>query len=72
MTVIYLKNRSSTTALNQITLYEAWHDKKSDLSNLHIFECTVYHHIEKARRKLNDKSLKCQFLSYEKVNKFRL
>ncbi len=28
--------------------------------------------MKKARRKLDDKSLKCQFLSYEKVNQFRL
>ncbi len=72
MTVIYLKNRSSITALNNITFYETWHDKKSDLSYLHMFECIVYHHVKKARRKLDDKSLKCQFLSYEKVNQFRL
>jgi transposase InsO family protein len=72
MTVIYLKNRSSTTALNQITLYEAWHGKKPDLSNLHTFECIVYHHVKEAHRKLDDKSLKCQFLSYERVNQFRL
>ena len=69
MTVIYLKNRSSITALNNITLYETWHDKKSDLSYLHTFECIVY---LKAHWKLNDKSLKCQFLSYERVNQFRL
>ncbi len=72
MTVIYLKNRSSITALNKITFYKAWHDKKSDLSYLHTFECIVYHHVKKAHRKLDDKSLKCQFLNYEKVNQFRL
>ena len=72
MTVIYLKNRSSITALNKITLYETWHDKKSDLSYLHMFECIVYHHVKRACQKLNDKSLKCQFLSYKKVNQFRL
>ncbi len=68
MTVIYLKNRSSITALNKITLYETWHDKKSELSYLHTFECIVYHHVKRAHRKLDDKSLKCQFLSYKKVN----
>ncbi len=72
MTVIYLKNRSSIIALNKITLYEIWHDKKSDLSYLHTFECIVYHHVKKAHWKLDDKSLKCQFLSYEKVNQLRL
>ncbi len=72
MTVIYLKNRSSITALNKITFYEIWHNKKSDLSYLHTFECIVYHHVKKACWKLDDKSLKCQFLSYKKVNQFRL
>ncbi len=72
MTVIYLKNRSSITALNNITFYEIWHDKKSDLSYLHTFECIAYHYVKKAHWKLDDKSLKCQFLSYEKVNQFRL
>ncbi len=72
MTVIYLKNKSSITALNKITLYETWHDKKSDLSYLHMFECIVYHHVKKAHQKLNDKSLKCHFLNYKKVNQFRL
>jgi len=72
MTVIYLKNKSSITALNKITFYETWHDKKSDLSYLHTFECIVYHHVKRARWKLDDKSLKCQFLNYKKVNQFRL
>jgi len=72
MTVTYLKNRSPTTALDNITPYEAWHGKKPDLSYLHTFGCIAYHHVEKARRKLDDKSLKCQFLSYEGVNQFRL
>ena len=47
MIVIYLKNKSSITALNKITLYETWYDKKSDLSYLHTFKCVVYHHVKK-------------------------
>ncbi len=72
MTVIYLKNKSSITALNKITLYEIWHNKKSDLSYLYTFECIVYHHVKRVHWKLDDKSLKCQFLSYKKVNQFHL
>jgi len=72
MTVIYLKNRNFIIALNNITLYETWHDKKSDLNYLHTFECIVYHHVKKVHWKLDDKSLKCQFLSYKKVNQFCL
>ena len=72
MTVIYLKNKSFITVLNKITLYETWHDKKSNLSYLYTFECIVYHHVKRVHWKLDDKSLKCQFLNYEKVNQFRL
>ena len=72
MTVTYLKNRSPTTALDKVTPYEAWHGKKPDLSYLHTFGCVAYHHVEGARRKLDDKSLKCQFLGYEGVNQYRL
>ena len=59
MTVIYLKNRSFITALNKITFYETWHDKKSDLNYLHMFKCVVYHDVKKVHWKLDDKSLKC-------------
>ncbi len=72
ITVIYLKNRSFITALNKITFYETWHDKKSDLSYLHTFKCVVYHHVKKVHQKLDDKSLKCQFLNYKKVNQYCL
>ncbi len=58
--------------MDNITPYEAWHGKKPDLSYLHIFDCIAYHHIEGARRKLDDKSFKCQFLGYEGANQFRL
>ncbi len=72
MTVTYLKNRSPTTALDQMTPYKAWYGKKPDLSYLHTFKCIAYHHVKGARRKLDDKSLKCQFLGCEGVNQFRL
>jgi len=72
MIVIYLKNKSSITALNKVTLYETWHDKKSDLSYLHTFKCVIYHHVKKVYWKLDDKSLKCQFLNYKRVNQYHL
>jgi hypothetical protein len=55
-----------------MTPYEVWHGKKPDLSYLHTFGCIAYHHVEGARRKLDDKSLICQFLGYEGANQFRL
>ena len=71
-TVTYLKNRSPTKALPNITPYEAWHHRKPDLSDLHIFGCIAYHHYEGDRRKLDGKTLKCRFLGYKGVNQFRL
>ncbi len=49
------------------------HDKRSnDEEGFSFKSMIVYHHVKRARRKLDDKSLKCQFLSYEEVNQFRL
>ena len=67
----HLKNRSPTKTLDKMTPYEAWHNKKPDLSDLHIFGCDAYHHLEEARRKLDGKTMKCRFLGYEGVNQFR-
>lgn len=68
----YLKNRSPTTSLDKKTSFEAWYEKKPDLGNLHIFECLAYHHKEGARRKLDEKSIKCRFLGYEGTNQYHL
>ncbi len=72
LTTLHLAIGSSPNQSNQtVTLYEAWHGKKPDLSYLHTLGCTAYHHMEDhmegARRKLDDKSLKCQFLGYERA-----
>lgn len=54
-TAVYLKNRSPTTALNNITPYEAWHGKKPDLSNVRVFGSPVMVHIPKQKRLKWDK-----------------
>ncbi len=72
MIIIYFKNKSFITVLNHMTFYEAWHDKKFDLNYLYTFDCIVYYHVKKVYWKFNNKSLKCQFLNYKKVNQFRL
>jgi len=70
--VTYLKNRNPTTSLHNKTPFEAWYGNKPDIGNLHIFGCLAYHHVEGPRRKLEEKSVKCRFLGYEGLNKYRL
>jgi hypothetical protein len=48
-TVVYLKNRSPTTAV-PTTLYEAWHGVRPDLSHLRIPGSTAYIYIPKEKR----------------------
>jgi hypothetical protein len=48
-TVVYLKNRSPTSAV-ATTPYELWHGKKPDLSHLRIIGSTAYVHVPKEKR----------------------
>ena len=48
-TVVYLKNRSPTSAV-ATTPYELWHGTKPDLSHLKIIGSTAYVHIPKEKR----------------------
>lgn len=50
-TAIYLKNRSPTLALKDVTPEEAWTGEKVDLSHLRVFGCTAHVHIPKQQRK---------------------
>ena len=64
-TVVYLRNRSPTKAVENITPFEAWYDYKPDVSHLRVFGCVAYAHIEKDERsKLDPKSKKCVLLGY--------
>ena len=49
-TAVYLKNRSVTSTLRDITPYEAWHKVKPDLSHIRLFGSLVMVHIPKERR----------------------
>ena len=65
-TVVYLRNRSPTKALEGITPFEAWHCRTPDVSacSSH-FGCCAYVHIPKVeRRKLDVKTRKCILLGY--------
>ena len=64
-TAVYLRNRSSTKAVNHTTPFEAWTGDKPDVSHLRSFGRTAYAHIpEDERKKLDSKARKCIFLGY--------
>src|SRR5271163_3411151 len=44
-TVVYLKNLSPTSALNNLTPHEAWYGTKPNLQHLRILGCTAYVHV---------------------------
>ena len=64
-TAVYLRNQSSTRAVEGQTPFEAWYGYKPDISHLRVFGCLAYSHIEKDERsKLDSKSRKCILLGY--------
>ena len=73
-TVVYIKNRSPTSAIKGATPHEAWYGKKPNISHLRIIGCTAYAHIAKGTglKKLDDRSIKCKLLGYEGRNQYRL
>lgn len=54
-TAVYLKNRSPTAALKNMTPYEAWYGKKPDVSHIRVFGSPVMVHIPKEKRLKWDK-----------------
>ena len=61
-TVVYLKNRSHTSDLKNITPYECWCKEKPDVSNIKVFGCKSYAHIPDQRRGKLDKILSIALL----------
>ena len=69
-TVVYIRNRSPTTALKDLTPYEALFNRKPSVKHLRIFGCLCFAHIPKDERsKLDPKSRKCVFLGYSSRSK---
>ena len=46
-TAVYLRNRTPTKALKDMTLFDAWTKEKPKIENLHVFGCDAYVHIQK-------------------------
>ena len=64
-TMVYLRNRCPTKALNGVTPHEAWSGCKPDVSHLRVFGCRAYAHVPKMeRQKLEPKTRKCVMLGY--------
>ena len=64
-TAVYLKNRSPTKAVKDVTPYEAWRKEKPKVEHLRVFGWDAYAHVPKdERHKLDSKAKKCIFLGY--------
>ena len=69
-TAAYLINRSPTTTLHDMTPFEAWYNKKPNVSHLQVFGCSGFVHIPKdQRKKLDPKAKQCTFLGYGSTKK---
>lgn len=69
----YALNRTTCKRTPKSTPYERWFGIKPNVSNLRVFGCTAYLHIEKKfRGKLDSKSKRAVFVGYcDKVNTYR-
>ena len=65
-TAVYLRNRSPSKFLKNVTPYEIFNGNKPNVSHLKVFGCKAMVHIPKANQngKLNQQSAKCIFVGY--------
>ena len=61
-TACYLINRSPSIPLNKRTPIEVWSGTPADYSQLKVFGCTAYAHVDNG--KLEPRAVKCLFLGY--------
>ena len=69
--IVYLKNRSPCKLLQDVTPYEAWTNRKPDISHLHPFGTYCVANKERAK-KLDDQGIKCRLLGYGASNQYVL
>ena len=70
-TACYLINRSPSIPLNKKTPIEVWSGMPADYSQLRVFGCTAYAHVDNG--KLEPRAIKCLFLGYGSgVNGYKL
>ena len=64
-TSVYLLNRLSTKALQDMTPYESWCGNKPSIHHLRIFGCICYYHVQETKMsKLDNKANKGIFMGY--------
>ncbi len=69
-TVVYIKNRCPTKALDSKTPQEAWSGRKPDVFHLRVFCCKAFAHApDEKRTKLESKSMPYVFLGYHEGTK---
>jgi hypothetical protein len=67
---VYLLNRSSTKALDNMTPFEAWHGKKPKVNHLKVFGCLAHVKVVGPNvNKLSGRSKKMIFIGYESGTK---
>ena len=63
--MVHIHNRSPTSALTTMTLYECIYEHKPNVSHLRIFGCLAYVNVQKDKRKgLQSHTQKCIFVGY--------
>lgn len=69
-TAAYVRNRSPTSTLKDMTPYEALNGRKPNVKHLRTFGCISHVHIPKdEREKLDSKSRRCILLGYGSITK---
>ena len=69
-TSVYLKNRSPSQSLKEMTPHEAWFGDKPKVKYLQVFGCDAYAHIPKDERgKFDSKTRKCILVGYSHQSK---
>jgi transposase InsO family protein len=64
--LVHIMNATPTSAIPEMTPYEAWHRSKPDLSMLHVFGCRAYVHVQKQDRMgLQPHSHKCIYTGFK-------
>jgi len=67
---VYLRNRSPTSVLEDMTPHEAWYGQKPGAEHLRVFGSITDAHIPKdSRKKLDSKTRKCILVGYGSVRK---
>ena len=69
-TAVYLRNRSPTRTLEDMTPFEAWTNKKPVVRHFRVFGCDAYVHVPKdERKKLDPKTNRCVLVGYGETTK---